>query len=547
MPTIKNTTFNGNSADILNAIRNGASSQYRDYVAVADGSNYKEIGATLERYPLLQNEFLTALVNRIALVVMQQKSMENPLARLKKGLLEYGETIEEIFVELAKPFQFDPATAESEIFKREIPDVRAAFHIMNYQKFYKQTISADQLQQAFLSNEGVLDLINKIVNAMYASAIYDEFIAMKYLTAISILDGKLYPVSVPEVTAANAKAITTKLKGVSNAFEFATPKYNYMGVHNHASKEDQVLIINSSFDAEMSVNVLASAFNISEAEFLGKTRILIDSFGNLDMARLTELLGDNPGFREISEAELAALDAIPAILIDRNWFMIFDNKLAFREAENGQGLYWNYWLHSWKTLSVSPFSNAAVFVPGTPAIETVTVTPSTATVDAGQSVQLTAEVVTDAFADKRVSWSISPSAGTVTQDGLVTLKSTATGTVTVTATSVVDSTKSASCTITIPSGVRSVTVAPSTASIAAGATTTLTATVDAFGGAADTVAWTSSDDTKASVSDAGVVTGEAEGSATITATSTADGTKTGTCTVTVTAAPNANTRTTTKK
>mgnify|MGYP000075391992 FL=1 len=73
------------------------------------------------------------------------------------------------------------------MFKREIPDVRAAFHILNYQKFYKATISNDQLRQAFLSWQGITDLIAKIVDSMYTGANYDEFLTMKYMLARNIL------------------------------------------------------------------------------------------------------------------------------------------------------------------------------------------------------------------------------------------------------------------------------------------------------------------------------------------------------------------------
>ena len=116
-----------------------------------------------------------------------------------KRFLEYGETIEEIFVNIAKPFQFDPGVAESEVFKREIPDVRATFHIMNYQKFYKSTVNNDQLRQAFLSVDGITDLIAKIVDAMYTGANYDEFLTMKYLLARHILDGRMNVVTIPTV------------------------------------------------------------------------------------------------------------------------------------------------------------------------------------------------------------------------------------------------------------------------------------------------------------------------------------------------------------
>lgn len=446
----KVVTLTNSSVDILNVIRENASQNYRDYVpkATADADAIRQIGAVIMDYPNLQNEFLSALVNRIGRVLITSKMYSNPWSMFKKGLLEFGETIEEIFVNIAKPFQFDQAVAESEVFKREIPDVRAAFHIMNYQKFYKATISNDQLRQAFLSWEGITDLIAKIVDAMYTGANYDEFLTMKYLLARHILDGHMYPVQIPTVSTENMKTIVSDIKGISNAMEFLSTEYNLTGVATHTPKSDQYMLINSKFDAVMDVEVLASAFNMEKAEFLGK-RVLVDSFGKLDIARLAVLFKDDPTYIEPTSDELTALDKIPAVIVDKDWFMIFDNYQNFTEQYNGQGLYWNYWYHVWKTFSVSPFANNALFVPGTPSVTSVTVTPATATVTKGQSIQLNATVKTSNFAPQSVTWSSDSDNATVDASGKVTLTSTATGTINITAKSTYDPTKTGKCVITV--------------------------------------------------------------------------------------------------
>ena len=451
--TPKIVTLTNSSVDILNAIRNNATQNYRDYVpkATPDADSIRQIGAIIMDYPALQNEFLSALVNRIGRVLITSKMYDNPWAFFKKGLLEFGESVEEIFVNIAKPFQFDPAVAETNVFKREIPDVRAAFHIMNYQKYYKATISNDQLRQAFLSWQGISDLIAKIVDAMYTGANYDEFQTMKYMLARHILDGHMYPVEIPAVETANMKSIVSVVKGVSNKFTFLSPNYNLAGVQTYTDKNDQYMLINSQFDATMDVEVLASAFNMDKAEFSGR-RVLVDSFGSLDTARLAELFAGDSTYQEISSDELKALDAIPAVLVDRNWFMIFDNFYNFTEQYNGEGLYWNYWYHVWKTFSVSPFANNALFIPGTPGVTSVTVTPSRSTVTAGQSVQLSANVVTTHFAPKSVTWSVNSEYATVDNSGKVTVLSTAPAstTITVTATSTYDTSKKGTATVSTP-------------------------------------------------------------------------------------------------
>lgn len=448
----KIVTLTNSSVDILNVIRNNATVNYQNYVPVAtpDADSIREIGAIIMDNANLQNEFLNALVNRIGRVLISSKMYDNPWAMFKKGMLEFGETIEEIFVNIAKPFQFDPAVAESEVFKREIPDVRAAFHIMNYQKFYKTTISNDQLRQAFLSWEGITELIAKIVNSMYTGANYDEFQTMKYMLAKHILNGRMYPVTIPTVSAENMKSIVSQIKGVSNTFEFMSDKYNVSGVQTFTEKKDQYLLINSNFDATMDVEVLASAFNMNKAEFMGQ-RVLVDSFGNLDIARLNLLFKDDSTYTEISKDELKALDKIPCVLVDKDWFMIFDNFYNFTEQYNGQGLYWNYFYHVWKTFSVSPFANNALFIPGMPSVKSVTVSPGTAAVKAGNSITLSAVVQTENFAPQTVNWTSDTDNVTVSKGGLVEVGSNvaADTSVTITATSTYDNAKTGSCTITV--------------------------------------------------------------------------------------------------
>lgn len=451
-PEIKAMT--ATSVDVLNAIRNSASNNYRDYVpyATPDAESIKGIGNIIMQYPALQNEFLSALVNRIGLVIITSRMYSNPWTMFKKGIMELGDSVEEIFVNIAKPFQYDPAVAEDTVFKRQIPDVRAAFHIRNYQKYYKATVSQDQLRTAFLSWDGITDLIARIVDSMYTGANYDEFITMKYLLARHILDGHLYPVQIGAATAENAKSIVSTVKQTSNNLEFLSADYNIAGVMNTSTKERQYIIVNAAFDAIMDVEVLAAAFNMSKAEFMGH-RVLVDGFGKLDTARLQELFDGDPNYVEIGEDDLTALNAVPAVLVDRDFFMIFDNFQNFTEQYNGEGLYWNYWYHVWKTFSVSPFAPAMVFAPTAPGITSVRVTPGAATIAKGGQLQLTANVVTTGFAPMSVTWSISGNTSNksnISSTGMLTVGDDETTNITVKATSTYDHEKSGTATITVP-------------------------------------------------------------------------------------------------
>lgn len=446
-------TLTNSSVDVLNAIRNSASMNYQNYVPIAtpDADSVRKIGAIIMDNVTLQNEFVNALVNRIGRVIVTSKLYDNPWASFKKGMLEFGENIEEIFVELARAQQYDPSVAESQFAKRVIPDIRSAFHVLNYKKFYKNSIQNNSLRQAFLSWDGITELIAKIVESMYTAANYDEFNVMKYMVARKILDGRMFVKQVDAVTDANMKSIVSAIKGISNDLTFMSTKYNVAGVHAYTNKDNQYLIVNSKFEAQMNVEVLASAFNMDKAEFAGHM-VLVDSFGSLDTARLGELFKDDPNYDEISADQLAALDEIPAILVDRDWFMVYDNLVQFDELYIGEGMYWQYWLHLWKTFSVSPFANAITFVPDTPTVTGVTVSPTSANITGatGGTVQVTATVDTTNFAPQEVTYTSDNPAVTVTASGLATVPAgTAAGKAKITATSTFDSKQSAVCTITI--------------------------------------------------------------------------------------------------
>ena len=447
-------TLTNSASEVLNAIRNSASINFQNYVPFAqkDGSNIREIGAIIMDNPALQNEYIQALINRIGKVLVTSKLFSNPWAVFKKGILRYGETVEEVFVDLATPFQYDAAVAESEVFKREIPDVRSAFHIMNYKTFYKDTIMKGQLEQSFLSAEGVLDFIGKIVEKMYASAAYDEFLVMKYLLAYHIYKGNLSVTTLPANYTTVTDDVVSLIKGVSNRFEFMSRKFNRAGVANLSAKRDQYLVVSSEFDAAMSVNVLATAFNMSQAEFMGH-KILTDGFGELDVDRLNVLFANDSTYHQFTAAELAALNTVPAVLVDRDFFVVLDNKNEFAEIYNGQGLYWNYFYHIWQTYSVSPFANATAFLPASPAVTGVTLSPSTVTLAAGATQVFVATVATTDFAPQSVNWTVTGAnsdATDITAGGLLTVGADETASsLTVKATSTYDSTEYGTATVTV--------------------------------------------------------------------------------------------------
>lgn len=368
------STLNASTVDILNTIRANATYEYQSLVpTISTSTEIPRVGEVLMGYPALANQFLNALINRIAMVRVKSAVFNNAYRELKKGYLEFGETVEEVFVQIAKAREFSAEKAEARELKRSLPDVRSAFHTMNWRVQYPVTIQDEDLRMAFLSAEGVQDLIARIVDSIYTAAEYDEFLLFKYLLIKAISHGKMYPVAID----GDMKAAAVAFRGTSNKLGFMSNRYNASGVTTTTPRADQYIFMDSDYNAAFDVEVLAAAFNMEKADFMGRL-LLIDDFASFDNDRFDQIRANSDMIEEVTAAELALMTKVKAVLVDREWFQVYDNANKFTEKYVASGLYWNYFYNVWKTVSSSPFSNAIVFVDSTastsaPATITLTV------------------------------------------------------------------------------------------------------------------------------------------------------------------------------
>ena len=353
------STLNATTIEILNTIRANASAEYQSLVpAITQETDIPKVGEILYGYPALANQFISSLVTRIALVRVKSATFNNAYAKFKKGYLEFGETVEEVFVNITKAREFSAEKAEARELKRTLPDVRTAFHAMNWRVQYPITIQDEDLRTAFTSINGVQDLIARIVDAIYTSAEYDEYLLFKYLLIKAISHGKMYPVSIGDGVMTTA---ASKFRGMSNQLTFMSDKYNQAGVHTVTPKSEQYIFMDAQFNAEFDVNVLASAFNMDKANFMGALT-LIDDWTTFDSDRFSTIVAGSDCLPAITNAELALMTNVKAVLLDSEWFQVYDNQNRMTEKYVASGEYWNYFYNVWKTVSSSPFSNAIVFV-----------------------------------------------------------------------------------------------------------------------------------------------------------------------------------------
>lgn len=276
------------------------------------------------------NRYIAELVNKIGRQEYASKTYSNPMASLKGGFIDNANDIEEIYVSRLNGVtqNLDGTTN----FDKTIPDVKTCYHKQNYSKLYTTTVTDKQVRQAFTTSGGVKTLSDEIIAQLHTGAQYDEYIAMRDNLKDIITRDKIKTVNISSVTDnATAKDFMKKLKTVVAKMAFRNK--DFCTFETSASISSLILFVKPEMLAELDVELLASAFNVSAVDI--KTRVfVVDSFGD---------------------------DTTEALLIDRNAFKVHPTLYNLETARNAQGMFTNYHLNVEYIISTSIMYNACLF------------------------------------------------------------------------------------------------------------------------------------------------------------------------------------------
>lgn len=456
MAKSKNVLKVESNAELLSYIINSDPTLSAEIDLPKQGEDIKAIGKLIVDNDRYRNAFINA-VNVIGLTVVKRNRWENPWDFTIRGTLNRGQSVREIITDLVKANDYNENLKDVTAFLNNyVPNVLEYIHNVNFQKYYETTTSDEQLAMAFETEGGLLDFIEESIAMLYESYVYDRYIIDKYMLCRRILDGTMSPSYIADWANLTPRQRVAKMKDVSNKMTFRSPNYNPAGIRKATSFDDQIAIISTDFDADITTEVLATSFFRDDADMKIRAK-LVDGFANHDTARLAETLGDQ--YVEFTENELSVLGNIPAVIISAEFFMDYiyslNNESETKKTEfyNPATLRNNHFLHAWLIFSTSPFENASVFTTVEPSVTSITLSPDSATLPAGSKIKLSATVVTTGFANKAVVYSVGDSDPAVINEitgELVIDDDADDATITVTATSVFDSTVTGTATITVP-------------------------------------------------------------------------------------------------
>ena len=331
---------------LLQVSINAASMGYKKRIPSPTQAGIDRTLDYLSQHRDMWNPICQSLLNQIVPVFAKNRSWSNPLAEFKKGMVEFGNGVEEIQTGLINAVAYDPNddVDAKAIFGRDDFRVETAFHTRNRRDRYKVSVEKRLIQSAFLNGGDVAELIDRQLNAPYESDQVDEFLLMANLLREYDDRGGFYHAHVPDVahtrsTTDDAKELLRKLRAIAGEMRFKSTAYNPARMPVHSTPDDMILLTTPAVKAALDVEALAWAFNIDRADV--QYRVI----------EIPQSAAPGKGFQ--------------AAVVDKDFFQVYDHIMETTSIDvpTDPNTY-NVFFHHHQTISCSRFAPTAMLWTG---------------------------------------------------------------------------------------------------------------------------------------------------------------------------------------
>lgn len=342
-----------------------------------------------EQFPTTRNSFIDTLTNRVTKSLIYSKIYENQLKELKKGMLAFGDSIEELFVQMAQVKGFTANwdetanTPEADLIRKLVPKVSALYTQVNVDYKSKTTVTEKQMRKAFLNEGGLQSLVGQIVGSITSAMEFKEFNFTKTALNKLISDGQTITGLNDDATPIfggisingaikqtpyiygvtdNAGDFSVAIRETVGNMKFPSTKYNLAGELNWTIPNDLILLTTPSVIAKLDVHTLANAFNVSMADLNTRT-ILVDEMPSGVFQKTGVPNVDRvPTFLSSGDTiENNATLKVKAILMDKDLLQIWDTSNNAGTFFNPEGVFTNYFANREGIFATCLFANFAVF------------------------------------------------------------------------------------------------------------------------------------------------------------------------------------------
>ncbi|MGL5550584.1 MAG: hypothetical protein ACRDD4_12870 [Culicoidibacterales bacterium] len=373
---------------ILNTFRKTATNAYQAEIPLATAKNIKDVGsALLTATPQVRNEFMTNLYNKVGLSLIDSPTFSNELSFIKKGRLDYGQSIEEIYVGWANAEEYITGMKEDDNGKLTPPDPFSIRKVEHYSAFYSVVLSRQyqvtrhltDLNKAFHSANGVEAFISALMNSLASAEEFDDYrmtIALmarqieeaqkadsKHKGTVKLITGfnKTVPTA-EQVTAENCMSsmkflnyMSKELKRWSSRMTKPRIDLNFANVIQVTPKSRQRCMILQDIVADFENELFAWAYNADTLKLGALDEI--DAWYSLGA---TETQGTVTPDALTVKSDIGEGTCV-AVLYDPDMLKYYNKERIASDQNNAKGNYWNFFMSLEDILGCSPYKQFVAF------------------------------------------------------------------------------------------------------------------------------------------------------------------------------------------
>jgi hypothetical protein len=374
---------------VLNAIRSTSSSAYQSTIPMATAANILDVGAAVLNAPTaIRNEFMSNLYNKVGLTLIDSPVIENEFAFLKKGTLEYGQMIEDIYVGLASS---EPYITGMNGNGSEYPDPFTIKKLPHFSAFYSTILSRQyqvtrhltDLRKAFHTGGGVEQFVAGMMNALVSAENFDDMRATIGLLARQIEAAQTAPnfkgtvhlitdynaAYGKTVTAANCfqdqgfiKYFANQLKKYSKRMRHLRSDLNIAGVPQTLPQDKQRIIMLEDVTVDFDTELLAWAYHADKFKLNGIDEI--DAWYSIGADHSSTPVVTPESIERKTKFSTAAGKSTMCVaaIYDIDMVKIYNKERVASDQANNKGNYWNMFMSLEDIYAASPYKNFVAFM-----------------------------------------------------------------------------------------------------------------------------------------------------------------------------------------
>jgi hypothetical protein len=340
-------------SEILHPNRGLTNAEMVEYLGLPQDMITKLQTAEPTEYEAHSNEFLSALVNKIVYQVVDSVEFTNPFKKYDSFPVKFGDTIENIAVELPRGYKYDRNATDP--FGKKTNAVKTLYATINYEMQYETTVYREDLRRAVLSEYGLMNLTSSILDTLGTAMALDEYEA----TLAMLSNGDIYANGIEELSkgatdADTAKLMTTTIANAVSAMDILMTANNKQHYTTRTPKDRTLLVIKYDLLNQINFDYLAGVYNLSKVELLDNI-IKVDSFQVAKRDSNGDIIKDSDG-----KAVMVGNDIDFAIIDTKG----FDCHVALQDSGyiyNPKAKYTNYYSDLWKIIAYKTWFNARAF------------------------------------------------------------------------------------------------------------------------------------------------------------------------------------------